>query len=101
MPKLIEHDEPDETFSERFSALSEIFPKSVQNAFVYSNEKFKTIFNFSKNTLWVTTTTLSVLVLPFVVCNEYAAVHSQQRDEKNRVLFGPDAKCNPERPNLM
>jgi import receptor subunit TOM22 len=81
----------DESLSERFWALSEMFPDSVRNACSKVSDitlkSTKIGYRFSRNAFWILASSFTILILPVMFEKERAAMEEQQRQQQTQVLL--------------
>uniref|UniRef100_A0AC34RI74 Mitochondrial import receptor subunit TOM22 homolog n=1 Tax=Panagrolaimus sp. JU765 TaxID=591449 RepID=A0AC34RI74_9BILA len=80
-----------ETYWERIEGLKEIFPKSLRNGVSAGIETSWSLFQFSKQAIWVVSTTALIMVLPYIVEKERADNEKMQVAQQRQMLLGPQA----------
>ncbi|XP_025836370.1 mitochondrial import receptor subunit TOM22 homolog [Agrilus planipennis] len=87
-------DEPDETLSERLLGLSEMFPEPFRNtthtALVSTKSTVKSLFNFSRNVIWIVVTSSLILFAPVIIEVERLQMEEAQRSQHKQMLLGPN-----------
>lgn len=80
-----------ETYLERIEGLKEMFPKSLRNGLSSVIESSWSLFQFSKQAIWVVSTTALIMVLPYIVEKERADNEKMQVAQQRQMLLGPQA----------
>ncbi|KQS43536.1 uncharacterized protein Dere_GG14239, isoform C [Drosophila erecta] len=92
-------DEPDETASERFWGLTEMFPEPLRNAVgAVSNATVKSvkgIYSFSCSASWIFFTSSVILFAPVIFETERAQMEELHKSQQKQVLLGPGSAMGP------
>jgi len=85
----------DETLTERLIGLTEMFPQSVRNGFVFATKGsvngFKQLYGFSRSALWVVFTSSVVLLAPLALEMERSQLDEMSKQQQRQILLGPSA----------
>ncbi|KRK01105.1 mitochondrial import receptor subunit TOM22 homolog isoform X2 [Drosophila yakuba] len=96
-------DEPDETASERFWGLTEMFPEPLRNAVgAVSNATVKSVkglYSFSCNASWIFFTSSVILFAPVIFETERAQMEELHKSQQKQVLLGPGSAMGPGGPS--
>ncbi|VDP03302.1 unnamed protein product [Soboliphyme baturini] len=93
--ELLQDDDEDldETLLERIQGLCEMFPESFRNVFGFAISSgiglSKSLFFLTRKILWITTTSATVILLPFLFVKEISEVEQMQLQQQRQILFGP------------
>jgi len=83
----------DETLVERLYGLTEMFPESVRsltwNLKSLTTSGVKTLYKFSRSTLWIVSTSVVVLALPAAFEIEKVRMEEDMRKQQQQMLLGP------------
>ena len=80
-----------ETYLERLEGLKEMFPSSLRSGVSNVVDLGWSLFNFSKQALWIGSTTAMIMVLPYIVEKERADNEKMQVAQQRQMLLGPQA----------
>ncbi|XP_078691392.1 mitochondrial import receptor subunit TOM22 homolog [Branchiostoma floridae x Branchiostoma belcheri] len=90
-----DEDIEDETVFERLVGLTEMFPDSLRNGVSgvtsLSVSGTKWLYQFTRRSLWVVSTSFMILVLPVIFETEKAQMEQQQLQQQRQILLGPNA----------
>uniref|UniRef100_A0A8R1HLF8 Mitochondrial import receptor subunit TOM22 homolog n=1 Tax=Caenorhabditis japonica TaxID=281687 RepID=A0A8R1HLF8_CAEJA len=98
------HDsEIQETFLERIEGLTEMFPDAIQSAAVstanWSVWGIKGLFNATKSTVWLISTTSLIAFLPYIIEKERSDLEKTQVAQQRQMLLGPSAAIQQAKTN--
>ncbi|KAL3989869.1 Mitochondrial import receptor subunit Tom22 family protein [Acanthocheilonema viteae] len=91
----IPDDELEETIAERLWGLREMFPDVFRCKLEWSVDwsvwAAKHAFSFVKSALWIVTSSMMILVLPYVIEKERSEYEKSQVAQQRQMLLGPSA----------
>uniref|UniRef100_A0A7E4VFT3 Mitochondrial import receptor subunit TOM22 homolog n=1 Tax=Panagrellus redivivus TaxID=6233 RepID=A0A7E4VFT3_PANRE len=80
-----------ESYLERLEGLKDMFPQSVRNLTSSTVSAGWSVFGFTKQAIWVVSTTAMIMVLPYVIEKERADNEKAQVAQQRQMLLGPQA----------
>ncbi|KAL7669060.1 hypothetical protein ACOME3_009729 [Neoechinorhynchus agilis] len=85
----------DETIEERLAALVDAFPPRlvhlIRDTFNSAASVSSVAIRFAKKTLWIASTSFTILVLPVLFETEMNAINEQYSNEVRQMMLGPAA----------
>uniref|UniRef100_A0A8R1XWW0 Mitochondrial import receptor subunit TOM22 homolog n=1 Tax=Onchocerca volvulus TaxID=6282 RepID=A0A8R1XWW0_ONCVO len=91
----IPDDELEETIAERLWGLREMFPDvfrcKLESSVDWSVWAAKHTFSFMKSALWIVSSSMMILVLPYVIEKERSEYEKSQVAQQRQMLLGPSA----------
>ncbi|KAM3715944.1 Mitochondrial import receptor [Dirofilaria immitis] len=91
----IPDDELEETIAERLWGLREMFPDvfrcKLESSVDWSVWAAKHTFSFVKSALWIVSSSMMILVLPYVIEKERSEYEKSQVAQQRQMLLGPSA----------
>ncbi|VDM97737.1 unnamed protein product [Thelazia callipaeda] len=88
-------DELEETLGERLWGLREMFPDSfrckLESSIDWSVWAARHAFSFMRSTLWIVSSSMMILVLPYVIEKERSEFEKSQVAQQRQMLLGPSA----------
>ncbi|EJW82219.1 hypothetical protein WUBG_06872 [Wuchereria bancrofti] len=93
----IPDDELEETITERLWGLREMFPDvfrcKLESSVDWSVWAAKHTFSFVRSALWIVSSSMMILVLPYVIEKERSEYEKSQVAQQRQMLLGPSAAC--------
>ncbi|XP_046856476.1 mitochondrial import receptor subunit TOM22 homolog [Xenia sp. Carnegie-2017] len=88
----------DETITERLIGLTEMFPESFRSVVCSTADLavkgFNKLYSFGSSSLWIATTSFTVLALPLIFEVERAQAEEAEKQQQRQILLGPGATTN-------
>ncbi|XP_041362937.1 mitochondrial import receptor subunit TOM22 homolog [Gigantopelta aegis] len=100
-----DHEDIDETLSERLWGLTEMFPEGLRNVCgsvsSFAVTASKVGYSLSRSVLFIAASTATIMVLPVVFETERAQHHEQQLQQQRQILLGPNAAVSGTQGHLL